>query len=109
VNHVGQRAAGIADGREYLPDAALTVVFDNETGGGGDVGLEIGIYPARVANSCVDTRFMQPPRQRPAFDEEVQLEAALLNIVVSANDELVLTDADYAHVRRPSRGLTPRP
>jgi hypothetical protein len=52
---------------------------------------------------------MKPPRQRPAFDEEVQLETGLQYIVEGANDEFVLTDTYYAHVRRSSRGQMPRP
>ena len=36
-------------------DAAPGVVFDDEAGAGGDVGLEVGIYPARVARGDLDS------------------------------------------------------
>ena len=49
VEHVDQRAAGVADRRQHLLDAAAAVVFDDEAGAGGDVGFEVGVDPPGIA------------------------------------------------------------
>ena len=108
MDDVSECAAGVADGGEDLLDAALAVVFDEKAGGGGDIGLEIGVDPARIADFYVETRVVQPSCERPAFDKEVQLEAGPQHVVERANDEFVLTDANDAHVRRTPRGPGPQ-
>src|SRR5690606_32306418 len=108
-NNVGERAARVMDRRQDPPGTPSSVVLDDEAGSGGDVGLEVGVDPARVTNGDIDPRFVEPPCQRPALDEEVQFERGLQYFVERANDEFVLTDDYYAHVRRSSRGPVPRP
>ncbi len=92
VEDVDQRAAGVANGGDRLPDAAAVVVFDDEAGAGGDVGLEVGIDAARIADDDLDAIVVQPSCEGPAFDEEIHLEARQQHIVQGAGDQLVLTD-----------------
>ena len=42
---------------------------------------------------------VETPGERPAFDEEVDLEAGQQHVVERADDEFVLTDGNDAHVR----------
>ena len=66
---------GVADGVEYLLDGALAGIFDEETGGGGDVGLEVCVDAPRIAGRDLDPGVMKTPGEGPAFDKEVNLEA----------------------------------
>ena len=97
VEHVGQRAAGVANGCQDLPDAAAAAVLNDEAGAGGEVGFEVCVDPAGIAGADVDARVMEPARQRPAFDQEVHLEARHEHVVEAAYDEFVLADGENAH------------
>ena len=50
---VDQRAARVADRLERLLQAAARVVFDDDAGAGADIGLEVGVGSARIANRRV--------------------------------------------------------
>src|SRR4030095_8938889 len=78
------------------------VVFDDETGAGGDVRFEVGVDAARVAGDHLHVGVVEAPCQRPAFDEKIHVEARPKNVVKGTNDELVLTKRDDAHGSRAS-------
>ena len=101
VQHVDQRAAGVAHRFQNLLDAAAPSVFDDETGVGGDVGFEVGVDPPRIGGGDFDPRVVQPARERPAFDEKVDLEARQEDFVEGPDDQLVLTDSQNSHVSFP--------
>ena len=75
------------------------VVFDDEAGAGGDVGFEVGVDAPRIAGGRFDPGVVEAPGERPAFDEEVDLEAGEQDGVQRSDDELVLADGEDAHVR----------
>ena len=89
---VHERAAGVADRLENFPRAAFAVVFDDDAGGGADVGFEPGVGAARVAAGHGDAGVVEPPRQRPVLDDEFDLEAGQQDLVEHPDDQFVLTD-----------------
>ena len=59
---------------------------------GTEVGLEEGVGAPGVARDDVDTGVVQPARQRPVFDDELDLEAGQQDLVEHPDDQFVLTD-----------------
>ena len=55
--------------------AAAAVVFDDDAGGRRRVGLEVGVGAPGIAGRDVQAGVVEPPRERPALDEELDLEA----------------------------------
>ena len=102
VQHVDQRASRVAHRRHDLVDAAASVVLDDETGAGGDVRFQVGIDAARVGGAYADAGVVEAPGQGAAFHKEIHLEAREQHVVQRANDQLVLTDGEDAHVSRAS-------
>ena len=99
VEDVDERAAGVADRVENLLGAALAVVFDEEAGGGGDVGFEVGVDAPRVAGRDLDPGVMKTPGEGPAFDKEVNLEARQQYFVERPDDQFILTNGQNAQLR----------
>ena len=64
AQHVDERAARVADGLEDLLQAAPAVVFDDDAGARGQVGLDVGVGAAGVAGDDVDAGVVQAPRER---------------------------------------------
>ena len=82
-----------------LLDAALAVVLDDEAGGGGDVGFQVGVDAPRVAGRDLDPGVMETPGEGPAFDKEVNLEARQQYFVERSDDQFILTDGQNAQLR----------
>ena len=99
VQDVDERAAGVADRVDDFLDAAFAGVFDEEAGGGGDVGLEICIDAPRIAGRDLDPGVVETTGEGPAFDKEVDLEARQQHFVERPDDQFVLTDGQNAQVR----------
>ena len=55
--------------------ALAAVVLDDDAGGGGEVGLEVGVGPPEVAGGDGDAGVVEAPRERAALDQELDLEA----------------------------------
>ena len=89
---VDERAARVAHRVDDLLGAALAVVLDDDAGGGAEIRLEPGVGAARVADGDRDARVVQLARQRPLFDDELDLEAGQQDLVEHPDDQLVLTD-----------------
>ena len=105
VQDVDERAAGVADRVEDLLDAAFAGIFDEEAGGGSDVGLEICVDAPRIAGRDLDPGVMETPGERPAFDKEVNLEARQQYFVERPDDQFILTNGQNAQIRsRQGRG-----
>ena len=83
-------ASRIAD--DDLLDAAPAVVFDDEAGARGDVGFEVGVDAPRVAGGDLDPGVVEAAGERPAFDEEVDLEAWEQDGIQRADEQFVLAD-----------------
>ena len=79
--------------------APPAVVLDDEAGARGDVGLEVGVDPPRVAGARLDPGVVQTTGEGPAFDKELDLEAWQKDRVERSDDELVLADGNDPHVR----------
>ena len=105
VEDVDERPAGVADGVEDLLDAAFAGIFDEEAGGGSDVGLEVCVDAPRVAGRDLDPGVMKTPGEGPAFDKEVNLEARQQYFVERPDDQFILTNGQNAQIRsRQGRG-----
>jgi hypothetical protein len=102
VQHVDERAAGVAQRRHDLPDAPAAVVFDDETGGRRDVGLEIGVEPPWIAGRDRHAGLVKAAGELPVLDQEVHLEAGGEHLVQRADDEFILADGEHPHVRSAS-------
>ena len=75
----------------------MPAVFDDDAGAGGDVGLEIGVGPARVAGGDVQTGVVQPAGERLALDEKFDFEAGQQDFVEHPDDQLGLADGETPH------------
>ncbi len=105
MQHVCQRSPCIENCAQDPPDAAASGVLDDEAGAGGDVGFEVGVDAAGVAGHDLDAGIVEAPGDRPAFHDEVHVEARQQDLVQGADDEFVLADGENAHVSDPSSGL----
>ena len=86
-------------------DAAFAGIFDEEAGGGGDVGLEVGVDAPRIAGRDLDPGVVKTPGEGPAFDKEVNLEARQQYFVERPDDQFILTNGQNAQIRsRQGRG-----
>ena len=92
AEHVDERAAGVADRFEDLLEAAAAVVFDDDAGAGAEVGLEVGVGAAGIADGDADAGVVETPGERPALDDEFDFEAGQQDFVEHPDDQLVLTD-----------------
>ena len=92
VQQVDQRAARIAHRRDDLLHAAAGVVFDDEAGARGDIGFEVGVDPPRIAGDDLNAGVVQPPGERAAIDEEIDLEAGEQDGIQRADEQFVLAD-----------------
>ena len=97
VEGVDQRAARVADRLESLFQAAAGVVFDDDAGAGADVGLQVGVGAARIANRRLNAGVVQTPRHRLALDDELDVEAGPQALIEEPDDQFVLTDGDTSH------------
>ena len=68
------------------------VVFDDEAGARGDVGFEVGVDPPRIAGDDLNAGVVQPPGERAAIDEEIDLEAGEQDGIQRADEQFVLAD-----------------
>ena len=59
---------------------------------GVEVGLDEGVGAPRVAGDDVDAGVVEPPRERPVLDDELDLEAGQQDLVEHPDDQLVLAD-----------------
>ena len=59
---------------------------------GAEVGLEVGVGAPGVAGDDRDAGVVEAPRERPAFDDELDLEAGQQDFVEHPDDQFVLTD-----------------
>ena len=92
TENVDERAAGIRDRLQHFAGTAAPIVFDDDAGTGSDVGFEEGIRAARVAGEHVDPGLMEPSRERPVLDDELDFEAGQQDFVEHPDDQLVLAD-----------------
>ncbi len=90
--HVDQRPARVANRLEDLFRAAPAVVLDDDAGAWREVGLDPGVDVPRVAGDDVDAGVVEPPRERPVLDDELDLEAGQQDLVEHPDDQLVLAD-----------------
>jgi hypothetical protein len=97
ADDIYKRGARIANCLQYLAKASLPAVFDNDAGGGSDVGLEIGVGSARVAGEDVQVGVMQPAGERLALDEKFDFEAGHQGFVEHPDDQLGLADGETPH------------
>src|SRR6185436_5144117 len=74
VEYVEQRAAGVADGGDDLLEALFPVVFDDDEGGGGEVGADVRVELAGIGDGRRNAVVNETSGQRAAFDEELHLE-----------------------------------
>jgi hypothetical protein len=86
VEGIDQRSPRIADRFDGFLDAALACVLDDEAGVGGDVGLEVGVDPFRIAGDHLDPAVVETAGEGPAFDKEVNLEARQEHLVERPDD-----------------------
>ena len=73
------------------------VFFDDDAGAGTQVGSDERVGAARIARDRVDTGVEQTPRDRPAVDNEFDLEAGQQDLAEHPDDQLVLTDGETPH------------
>ena len=97
ADDIHERGARVANRFQYLAKASLSAVFDDDAGGGGDVGLEIGVGSARVAGEDVQVGVMQPAGERLALDEKFDFEAGHQGFVEHPDDQLGLADGKTPH------------
>ena len=57
-----------------------------------DVGFEVGIGAAGIADRDRDLRLVEAAGERPVLDDELDLEAGQQDLVEHPDDQLVLTD-----------------
>ena len=65
--------------------------------------FEVGIDAPGVPGACLNPGVVKPARERPAFDEKVDLETGQQDGVERPDNELVLADSKDAHVRNRTR------
>src|SRR6185436_19200127 len=92
-----QGAACVADRLERLVQAAARIVFDDDARAGADIGLEVGVGSARIADRRVNAGAVERPRDRLAFDDELNVEAGPQSLIEEPDDQFVLTDVDTPH------------
>ncbi len=97
ADDVHERRPRVADGFERLAQAPFAGVFNDDAGGGGDVGFEVGVGAARVARQDVQVRVMELPGERLALDEKFDFEAGLQGFVEHPDEQLGLTDGETPH------------
>ena len=94
---IHERGARVANRFQYLAKASLPAVFDDDAGGGGDIGLEISVGSARVAGDDVQVGVMKPAGERLALDEKFDFEAGHQGFVEHPDDQLGLADGETPH------------
>ena len=97
ADDIDERGARVANRFEYLAKASLPAVFDDDAGGGGDVGLEIGVGSARVAGEDVQVGVMELAGERLALDEKFDFEAGHQGFVEHPDEQLGLANGETPH------------
>jgi hypothetical protein len=97
TNDIDERRARIADGFERFPHAALAGVFDDDAGGGGDVGFDVGIGAFRVARVDGQVGVVELPCKRFALDEKFDFEAGRQGLIEHPDEQLRLTNGETPH------------
>src|SRR4030095_5360590 len=103
MQDIDQRAAGVANRRQPFLQTAAAVVFDDETGAGGDVSFEVGIDAPGVPGAYGNPGIVESPDEGPTFDQKIDLKAGQQHRVERTDDELVLANSEDAHVRGASK------
>ena len=67
AEHPDERAAGGADRLDDFAQGTAAVVFDDDTGGGGEVGPDVGVDTFRIANRKAEACFVEPAQPAPDF------------------------------------------
>ena len=63
-----------------------------------DVFFEVGVDSSGIGGEHLDPRVVEAPRERLALHQEFDLEAREQDLVERANDQLILTNGQNAHV-----------
>ena len=99
AQHPDQRAAGGADGLQHLAQRAAAVVFDDDTGAGRDVGLDVGVDALRVADTDAEAGLVEAAGERGTFDQDVELGVGREHGIEQPHDQLRVTDREAPHSR----------
>ena len=95
---IHQRGSGVPDGIELVAQPLTPAVFDDDAGGGADVGLDVGLGLLDVAGDHRHAGIVQAPGQRTAFHQEVDVEAGGQDLLQEPDNQLSVTDGQASHV-----------
>ncbi len=96
---VDQCAPGVPYGFQNLLETLAAVVFDDDAGAGGEVGLDVGIGPTEIACRDAQPALVKTAGQRLALDEEPYFEAGQQDLVEHPDGQFSLADGETPHVR----------
>ena len=107
VEQVHERAPRVAYRLDRAGRAAAGGVFDEDAGGGIDVGLQPGVDAARVADVDGDARVVQAAPQEPVFDDELDIQPRLERPGQESDGPLLLADGEALHAADRSGRVRP--
>ncbi len=97
AEHPDQRAAGGAHRLQDLAKRPAAVVLDDDAGAGREVGAHVGIDTFRVAMTDAETGIVEPPGERRAFDEHIELAAGGQDGIEQPDHQLRVADREAPH------------
>jgi hypothetical protein len=101
-----QRAACCPHRLQDFSKRPASVVFDDETRAGRDVGLDVGVDSFWVADTDAKAGAVEAARQRGAFNQDVELAVGCEHCVEQPHDQLRMTDREGPHSAKASRPVS---
>jgi hypothetical protein len=108
AEYPNERAAGGANGLDDFSEGTAAVVFNDDAGGGSEVGADVGIDTLRIAYAEAEAFAVEAPPQGGAFHKDVQLVAGGDDRVEQPHHQLGMTDRETPHqagLSRPVAGV----
>ena len=99
VEQIDEDAAGIADRLHGSSGTASSGVLDEHAGAGVDVSPQVALHRVRIADVYRDLGVVQPARQKPVFDQELDVQGRFERLGQDPDDELVLAHREALHGR----------